>query len=134
MLPYDLKNMTSDTKAIIGTIIGTGLVIGGLLNTSINTRIDDARNDLTRRIGDVRTDLTRRIDDVRTDLSTRIDSNGAAIGRNRAAIESLRDDMREDHQNLDTRLRAVEIGFGKVDQRLLTLERILLPPAEPPAR
>ena len=42
--------------------------------------------------------------------------------------------MREDHQNLDTRLRAVEIGFGKVDQRLLTLERILLPPAEPPAR
>ncbi len=134
MLPYDLKNMTSDTKAIIGTIIGTGLVVGGLLNTSINTRIDDARNDLTRRIDDVRTDLTRRIDDVRTDLSTRIDSNGAAIGRNRAAIESLRDDMREDHQNLDTRLRAVEIDFGKVDQRLLTLERILLPPAEPPAR
>ena len=134
MLPYDLKNMTSDTKAIIGTIIGTGLVVGGLLNTSINTRIDDARNDLTRRIDDIRTDLTRRIDDVRTDLSTRIDSNGAAIGRNRAAIESLRDDMREEHQNLDTRLRAVEIGFGKVDQRLLTLERILLPPAEPPAR
>ena len=28
----------------------------------------------------------------------------------------------------DTRLRNVEIAFGKVDQRLLTLERILLPP------
>ena len=31
----------------------------------------------------------------------------------------------------DTRLRNVEIAFGKVDQRLLTLERILLPPREP---
>ena len=38
MLPYDLKNMTSDTKAIIGTISDTGLVVVGLLNASINTR------------------------------------------------------------------------------------------------
>ena len=34
-------------------------------------------------------------------------------------IADLRDDMRR----LDDRLRAVEIAFGKVDQRLLTLER-----------
>ena len=31
-----------------------------------------------------------------------------------------------------TRLRNVEIAFGKVDQRLLTLERVIIPPAEPP--
>lgn len=28
---------------------------------------------------------------------------------------------------LDDRLRAVEIGFGKVHQRLLTIERVVLP-------
>ena len=37
-----------------------------------------------------------------------------------------------DWTGFDNRLRAVEIGFGKVDQRLETLERTLLPPAPPP--
>ena len=31
----------------------------------------------------------------------------------------------------DERLRNVEIAFGKVDQRLLTLERVILPPQAP---
>ncbi|MCY4029583.1 MAG: hypothetical protein OXH75_25120 [Acidobacteria bacterium] len=30
----------------------------------------------------------------------------------------------------DDRLRGVEIAFGKVDQRLLTLERVVLPAPE----
>jgi hypothetical protein len=29
-----------------------------------------------------------------------------------------------------TRLRNVEVAFGKVDQRLLTLERVIIPVAE----
>ena len=33
---------------------------------------------------------------------------------------------------LDGRLRAVEIGFGKVHQRLLTIERVVLPAAPAP--
>ena len=33
---------------------------------------------------------------------------------------------------LDERLRNVEIAFGKVDQRLLTIERIILPAPEQP--
>ncbi len=33
-------------------------------------------------------------------------------------------------RRLDDRLRGVEIEFGKVDQRLLTLERVIL--SEPP--
>ena len=43
----------------------------------------------------------------------------------------LRDDMREDHRGFHNRLRAVEIGFGKVDQRLETLERAIIPSAPP---
>ena len=68
-----------------------------------NLRIDDLRGDLTGQIDDLRGDLTGQIDDVKTDIR----------------------DMR-------TRLRNVEIAFGKVDQRLLTLERVIIPPAEPP--
>ena len=92
-----LPTVTSDTKAIIGSIVGTGLVVAGLLSAQIaavNTRIDD---------------LADRIDRI----ETRMDR-----------IENRLD-------GFDERLRNVEIAFGKVDQRLLTLERILLPPREP---
>ncbi len=85
--------MTSDAKAIIGTIIGTGLVVAGLLSAQIagvNARIDDVHG---------------RIDDVH--------------GR----LQRLEGDVR----GMDARLRAVEVAFGKVDQRLLTIERVVLP-------
>jgi len=32
---------------------------------------------------------------------------------------------------LDARLRNVEVGFARIDQRLETLERVMLPPASP---
>ena len=82
--------MSTDTKAIIGTIVGTGLVVAGLLSAQIagvNTRIDDLRTEL------------------------------------KVEIAVLRDDVR----GMDARLRDVEISFGKVDQRLLTIERTVLP-------
>ena len=43
----------------------------------------------------------------------------------KSQIDVLRDDMR----GLDGRLRAVEVAFGKVDQRLATLERAVIPAA-----
>ncbi len=48
-----------------------------------------------------------------------------------ADVAELREDMREDHRRFDDRLRAVEIGFGKVEQRLETLERAVIPSAAP---
>ena len=36
-------------------------------------------------------------------------------------------------ERFDTRLRNVEIAFGKVDQRLLIIERFVLPTPEQPA-
>ena len=38
------------------------------------------------------------------------------------------------HVRLDDRLRAVEIGFGKVHQRLLTIERVVLPAPSVPGQ
>ena len=46
-------------------------------------------------------------------------------------VGGLREDMREDHAGFDARLRAVEVAFGKVDQRLLTIERVVLPAPAP---
>ena len=63
-------------------------------------------------VGGVRADLR----DVRTDL------------------RDVRADVRTVHERLDRfddRLRAVEIAFGKVDQRLLTIERVVLPARDP---
>ena len=99
--------MTNDTKWIIGTVI----VLAGLLTAQIagvNTRIDDLRTDLTAQIAGV----NARIDD----LSARVDRIETRIDR----IETRLD-------GFDDRLRSVEIAFGKVDQRLLTLERVILP-------
>ena len=40
-------------------------------------------------------------------------------------------EMRIDVRRLDDRLRIVEVEFGKVDQRLATLERLHLPTPNP---
>ena len=63
--------MSTDTKAIIGTIIGTGLAVAGLLSMQIssqiagvNARIDDLRRELSSQIAAVNT----RVDDVSADV------------------------------------------------------------------
>ena len=111
--------MSGDTKWIIGTVV----VLAGLLSAqmagqlaAVNARIDDLRDDLTARIDDLRDGLTARMDRI----ETRMDR-----------IETRMDRIETRLDGFDERLRNVEIAFGKVDQRLLTLERILLPPREP---
>ena len=97
--------MSTDTKWIVGTgaaiilsVVGTGVALGGLLSIQFDARIDDLRADLSAEIATVKADLS-------------------------AEIAAVRDDLRR----MDDRLRAVEIAFGKVDQRLETLERLHLP-------
>ncbi len=107
----------SESRTIVVTIIGTGVALGALLIGLVmnqNLRIDDLRGDLTGQIDDLRGDLTGQIDDLRGDLTGQID------------------DVKTDIRDMRTRLRNVEIAFGKVDQRLLTLERVIIPAAEPP--
>ncbi len=84
--------MSTDTKWVLGTVIGTWIALLAVVVT------------LT---GGVRADLrdTRAVLDGRMD---RIESRLAGF---------------------DDRLRAVEIAFGKVDQRLATLERAIIPAA-----
>ena len=77
----------------------------------MNTRFDDVNT----RFDNLRTELIDRIDTVKADLSAEIA------------------DVRTDLRRMDDRLRAVEIAFGKVDQRLETLERLHRPAPEPGA-
>ena len=55
-----------------------------------------------------------------------------ALSVQMAGIRSDIAEIRTDMRSMDDRLRAVEIAFAKVDQRLLILERVLLPAAGAP--
>ena len=60
-------------------------------------------------------------------LSVQISGVNTRIDDMNSRLERLETDVR----SLDSRLRAVEIAFAKIDQRLETLERAILPAAEP---
>ena len=107
--------MSNDTK----WTVGTAMVLAGLLSAQIagvNARIGDLRADLTAQLSAQIAGVNARIDDLRADLTARIDR-----------IETRLDGFGE-------RLRNVEIEFGKVDQRLLTIERVILPARDQPDR
>ena len=95
--------MTRDTWAIIGTMVTIGSIIVALGAIAINQN-----SQLNTRISDLRDEMNIRFTDLDGD------------------VDNLRTDVRQ----MGERLRAVEIAFGKVDQRLLTLERAVIPAAE----
>ena len=95
-----LRTMSTDTKWIIGTGIAVITAIVGTGGVLAGLL-------LTQISG-----VHARIDDLRADM---------------------RDDMREIRATLerfDARLDAIEVVLAKLDQRLLTIERIVLPAAE----
>ena len=83
--------MSKDTKAIIGTIVGTGLVVAGLLSAQLssglaglNTRIDGLSASANARFDDVH----GRIDDVVANVNARFSDLNARF-------DDLREDIRE---------------------------------------
>ena len=97
-----MQAMSEQSKWTVGSAIGLGLLLLALF-ANFNARFDDQ----AAQIADLRTDMTSQIADLRAEV-------------------------RADVRRLDDRLRAVEVAFGKVDQRLLTLERVLIPDADAP--
>ena len=63
-------------------------------------------------------------------LVWRIDAGFAAVNVRMDRIETRIDRIETRLDGLDERLRNVEIAFGRVDQRLLTIERVVLPARE----
>lgn len=58
-------------------------------------------------------------------------AQNAGLGAQNAAIRAEIAELRTDFRRLDDRVRALEIALGKVEQRLETLERVMLPAADP---
>ena len=54
-------------------------------------------------------------------------TQNAGVHRRIDDLAAVVSGLRADLAAIDDRLRAVEIAFGKVDQRLATIERIVLP-------
>ncbi len=93
--------MSADTKWIIGTVVGSAVAVVTAVLTVAGLLFAQIAG-INTRIDDVRGELR----DFRMEVNTRMDG-------------------------FDTRLRNVEIAFGKIDQRLLTIERIILPSQAP---
>ena len=111
--------MSDDTKWIVGTgvaviasVVGSAVAVIAVVVTlvgGVRSDVDGLRDE----IHGLRGDMHAAVDGLRDEMH--------------AAVEGLRDDMREDHARFDARLDAVEVALGRVDQRLLTIERVVLP-------
>ena len=95
--------MSNDTKWIIGTSVGVGLAVVTAVLTVAGLLLAQF-GAVNARIDDLRNELR----DFRVDVDTRM-------------------------EGFDGRLRGVEVALGRVDQRLLVIERVVLPTPEPPA-
>ncbi len=101
--------MSSDTKWIVGTGIG---IVGAILTTGVGLAalMISLIAGVNTRVDDVRGELR----DFRTEVNARMEGFDARM------------------EGFDARLRNVEVAFGKVDQRLLIIERFVLPTPEQP--
>ena len=112
--------MSTDTKAIIGTILATAIALGSLVVNrigNVETEVRSVRTELNGRIDSLGNQLNGRMDRLENQLNDRMDR--------------LRDEMLENYHRLDGRMRTIEQGFARIDQRLETLERAIIPSAEP---
>ena len=114
------------------TIIGTGLAITTIIVSTIAVVAGGINDHLATITGQMDV-MTGQINELRNEMNGRLDTTNGRIDTLRndlnGQIDALRSDMREDHREFSTRLRNVEIEFGKVEQRLETLERAVIPQA-----
>ena len=92
--------MTGETRAIIRSVVGTGiglatllLMLAGLMiqqNASVNARIDDVNAHVSARIDDANASVNARIDDLRTDVTAQIANVNARIDTLQESIRELR--------------------------------------------
>ena len=117
-----MPDARSDTRLLAAAIVGTGAALLAAivaLGAFLDSRVDDARADLGAGLD--------RLDARMDGLDARMDRLDARMDR----LEERMDRLEQRMDGFDARLRAIEVAFGKVDQRLLTLERIIIPAPGP---
>ena len=122
-----LSKVTGDTKWIIGTgaaaiasVAGSAVAVIAVVVTLVGGVREDLRG--------FRAEMNSRMDSLDAELNSRMDGLDAELN---GRMDSLGAELNSRMDSLDARLRNVENALGRVDQRLLTLERILVPPREP---
>ena len=112
-------SISSDTKWIIGTLIGSLLGMSTILATvmtiligTVNSRIDDVAGE----VNELRTEMREEIGELRTEMREDI---GQLRTEMRENIGQLRTEMREDNRSIRTRLRGVEVALGRIDRTFL---------------
>ena len=109
-----MQPMSEQSKWTVGSAIGLGLLLLALF-ANFNARLDDQSAQMAGLRAEM-AGLRAEMADLRADVTGQM-----------AGLRAEMADLRADVRRLDDRLRAVEIAFGKVDQRLLILERVLIP-------
>ena len=112
--------------------VGAIVVTLGVGTCSTNARIDDLSDSVNRRFDDLSDSVNLRFDDVNLrfdDVNRRSDDLSDSVNRRFDQVRADIRALRADHVRFDERLRAVEFALGEVDQRLLTIERVVLPPS-----
>ena len=98
-----MSNGTKTLSVLVSTIIGTAVAMTTVSTASIGGRMTNLDSELR---------------------ATRIELRGE--------IPATRTELRDEIRALDARVRTVETGFTRVDQRLETIERAVIPSAEAP--
>ena len=104
---------------IIGTIIAVGLALAAQtssLRSEMNQRFAQLDAEMNQRFSEV----NQRFAQLEAEMNQRFAQLEAEMNQRFAEVNRRLDAF-------DERLRAVEIAFAKVDQRLRTIERIVLP-------
>ena len=110
-LRYDTEMPDRNTQWLIGAVLAFAALFWTQQGAT-NARLDEIGARLGR-------------------LEVAVDNNRAEIRDLRSEMSALRTELQAQIRELDARLRAVEIELGKVNQRLATLERAVLPAAPP---
>ncbi|MCY4510697.1 MAG: hypothetical protein OXG35_27615 [Acidobacteria bacterium] len=115
--PPPASATTPDTKALIRTIVGTGIGLGTLLlmliglmlqqNAAVNTRIDDLNVSVNARFGDV----NARIDDVTANVNARIDDVNANMN---ARFDDLRSDINRRFDDVQADIREIRAMLSEL--------------------
>ena len=115
--PPPASAMTTDTKALIRTIVGTGIGLATLLlmaiglmlqqNAAVNTRIDDLNVSVNARFGDV----NARIDDVTANVNARFDDVNANMN---ARFNDLRSDMNRRFDDVQADIREIRAMLSEL--------------------
>ncbi len=100
--------MSNDTKWIIGTVVGAAIAVITIQPTVMSMPVAGVNG---------------RIDDLRAAMNARIDGVNARFDGVIDRLDRFADRM----DGFDSACGPSEITFGKVDPRLETVERVLLP-------